>query len=294
MQRFRVNKNRNYTTIYNGFLQDKTISLKAKGLLAFILSLPEDWDLSVAGLVMCTLEGKEAVGTAIRELVEKGYINRVRVHVNGKFKGYNYEVFEEPRYFQKPDFQNSENQKTGNQKTGNPQQINTKGNNILKEESTNNICQNENFDENRELFSQEEKEEKKKSSAKKRKEAPKKISLHTACKNIFIEKYEEWKELSYYWTPADAKGLSQLIKKMQYLKKDATEQEIIHSFKVFLSMVQQVDQWVFENLSMKLLNSKFNDLAAKMRNNHRSAATQYPQNNGYGDLANNILNTLNS
>ncbi len=96
MQRFRVNKNKNYTTIYNGFLQDKTISLKAKGLLAFILSLPEEWDLSVKGLEKCTKEGKEAVGTAINELIEYGYIKRKLIHENGKLRGYNYEVFEEP------------------------------------------------------------------------------------------------------------------------------------------------------------------------------------------------------
>ncbi len=194
------------------------------------------------------------------------------------------------------DFQETEKQDTENQFTGNPQQINTKGNNILNKEITNNICQNENFDENQEsLFPEEEKEEKKKSCAKKRKETPSKITLHSACKNHFIEKYEEWKGLTYYWTGADAKALSQLISKMKYLKKDATDQEILHSYTVFLSMIKQVDQWVFDNLSMKILNSKFNDLAAKMRNNHRPAvSTQYPQNNGYGDLANSILQTLNS
>lgn len=61
----RVEKNKNFTTMSNYHLRDKELSLKAKGLLSQILSLPENWDYSVRGLVAICLEGKDCIVTTL-------------------------------------------------------------------------------------------------------------------------------------------------------------------------------------------------------------------------------------
>ena len=65
---FRVEKNKNYTTMSNYHLRDKNISLKAKGLLSWMLSNDDDWDYSLAGIVACCKEGETSVTTALKEL----------------------------------------------------------------------------------------------------------------------------------------------------------------------------------------------------------------------------------
>lgn len=112
---FRVNKNTNYTVMSNYHLRDKNLSLKAKGLLSLMLSLPPSWDYSVAGLCAICKEGREAVQTALKELESNNYLVRTREHAkSGKF-GYIYDIYEKPRTVQP---------QTGNPCTVNPQQIN--------------------------------------------------------------------------------------------------------------------------------------------------------------------------
>lgn len=65
---FRVEKNANYTTMSNFHLRDKTLSLKAKGLLSMLLSLPESWNYSVRGLATISREGKDGILSALQEL----------------------------------------------------------------------------------------------------------------------------------------------------------------------------------------------------------------------------------
>ena len=96
MQVFRVIKNKNYTTICNGIYKDKALSLKAKGLLSMILSLPADWDLTINGLVKICKDGKRAMTSIISELIAAGYITRQQVRENGSFAGYDYCVYEQP------------------------------------------------------------------------------------------------------------------------------------------------------------------------------------------------------
>ena len=69
---FRVEKNRNYTVMSNVHLKDKGISLKAKGLLSVILSLPEDWNYTTRGLAAICKEGVDSIGAALRELESAG------------------------------------------------------------------------------------------------------------------------------------------------------------------------------------------------------------------------------
>ena len=67
MEVIRVIKNKNYTTISNQLFKNKTISLKAKGLMAYLLSLPNDWNLSINGIVACSKEGRRSIGNTIKE-----------------------------------------------------------------------------------------------------------------------------------------------------------------------------------------------------------------------------------
>lgn len=75
---FRVEKNKNYTTISNHHLQDRNISLKAKGLLTLMLSLPPDWDMTLKGLVSLSGDGVDSVRSGIQELEKNGYLRRSR------------------------------------------------------------------------------------------------------------------------------------------------------------------------------------------------------------------------
>lgn len=90
-------KNANYTTISNVFLRDKELSLKAKGLLATILSLPEKWDFSIKGICATIKEGTTAVYSAINELKENGYCKVVTYrNEKGMIVGNDYTFYEDP------------------------------------------------------------------------------------------------------------------------------------------------------------------------------------------------------
>ena len=93
---FRVQKNSNYTVMSNEHLRNPGLSLKAKGLLSQMLSLPEDWDYSLEGLSRINKEGIDAIRTAIRELERFGYLERHRVRDElGKLTGTEYIVHEQ-------------------------------------------------------------------------------------------------------------------------------------------------------------------------------------------------------
>jgi len=93
----RVIKNKQYTTICNRIFKDKRLSLKAKGLLAMLLSLSDNWDLSINGLEVILKEGKDSIRTTINELMKNGYIIREREkNKRGIFIGIKYIVFENP------------------------------------------------------------------------------------------------------------------------------------------------------------------------------------------------------
>lgn len=73
---FRVERTRDYTVMSNYHLRDKHLSLKAKGLLSQMLSLPEDWDYTLTGLACINKESKDAIRSAVNELEDAGYIKR--------------------------------------------------------------------------------------------------------------------------------------------------------------------------------------------------------------------------
>lgn len=127
MEIIRVIKNKNYSTINNEILRDKTISLKAKGLLITILSLPPGWDLTIAGMSAICKEGKRSIGSAINELIEFGYIKRNALKNGTMFAGYEYFVYESP----KCGFVDTQNGDTQNVVTQNSTQLSTYKNKTL-------------------------------------------------------------------------------------------------------------------------------------------------------------------
>ena len=93
---FKIEKNKNYTIMSNHHLRDKLLSYKAKGLLSFMLSLPEDWDYSINGLVKVSKEGKKAIRAMLEELEENHYLISKRIQLkNGQFD-YEYHIYEMP------------------------------------------------------------------------------------------------------------------------------------------------------------------------------------------------------
>ena len=88
---FRVEKNKGYTVMSNHHLRNKELSLKAKGLLSQMLSLPEDWDYTLAGLSLINREKIYAIREAVRELENAGYIQRSRERdEKGRLRGTTY------------------------------------------------------------------------------------------------------------------------------------------------------------------------------------------------------------
>jgi len=100
---FRVERTNNYTVMSNYHLRDKTLSLKAKGLLSLMLSLPETWDYTLAGLARISLEGKDAIRAAVVELEKAGYIHRSQTTDKaGKFSSNEYIIREYPASHEPP------------------------------------------------------------------------------------------------------------------------------------------------------------------------------------------------
>lgn len=129
MATIRVHKTKNYTVMSNTHLRDKSLSLKAKGLLSVMLSLPDNWDYSIAGLVAISKENETAVKSALNELKDNNYVVVTKENPtksNGGRIKYTYEVYEEP-YKQKIEKQDAENLWVECQQVENHGQLNTNG-----------------------------------------------------------------------------------------------------------------------------------------------------------------------
>lgn len=95
---FRVERTRDYTVMSNHHLKNRSLSLKAKGLLSVMLSLPDEWDYTLRGLASISREGVDAIREAIRELEDAGYIVRSRGrNEKGQLSGTEYVIYENPQ-----------------------------------------------------------------------------------------------------------------------------------------------------------------------------------------------------
>ena len=94
---FRVERNKGYTVMSNHHIRNKELTFKAKGLLSQMLSLPEDWDYTLAGLSHINRESVDAIRTAVWELEREGYIRRSQNRSdNGKMADMIYTIYEQP------------------------------------------------------------------------------------------------------------------------------------------------------------------------------------------------------
>ncbi|MBF0101657.1 MAG: hypothetical protein HQK77_12190 [Desulfobacterales bacterium] len=138
----RIEKNKNFSVISNIHLNDKNLSWKAKGLLTFLLSKPDNWQISIKNLMKASTDRYEATMSGLNELIEFGYITRQQLKdESGKFSKIEYIVIESPNYKQvnnnivlenvpKSGFPITGFPLTGFPLTGNPNLLNTEVNNI--------------------------------------------------------------------------------------------------------------------------------------------------------------------
>ena len=118
---FRVAKTRDYTVMSNYHLRDKNLTLKAKGLLSLILSLPEDWNYTTRGLAAICKEGVDSIGAALRELESAGYLTRHRLRDrSGRISDTEYVVYESPHKETEADSPDTASQGTDGSDTASP------------------------------------------------------------------------------------------------------------------------------------------------------------------------------
>lgn len=134
---FRVEKTKDFTIMCNHHLRNPNLSLKAKGLLSLMLSLPENWDYTTKGLSFICKEGVDSIGTALKELEREGYLTRRRIRFgNGQLGDIEYTIHEIPEEPEtevpEPKRENPEqvnpeqdNPRQGKPKQENPAQLNT-------------------------------------------------------------------------------------------------------------------------------------------------------------------------
>ena len=131
---FRIERTRDYTVMSNHHLRNANLSLKAKGLLSMMLSLPEDWNYTTRGLAKICKEGVDAIGAALRELEAAGYIVRHKLRDRqGRISDTEYVIYEQPQ-LRKPDTDSpdTENPYMDKPDTEKPAELNTKRSNIQK------------------------------------------------------------------------------------------------------------------------------------------------------------------
>lgn len=100
MAKFKVNKTKDYTIMSNYHLKEKNMSLKAKGLLSVMLSLPDNWEYSISGLVAISLENETTIKSALSELKKLGYLEVIKLMPNESETGridYIYNIYEKPK-----------------------------------------------------------------------------------------------------------------------------------------------------------------------------------------------------
>jgi len=146
---FRVEKSKDYTVMCNHHLRNRDLSLKAKGLLSQMLSLPENWDYTLRGLAAINMEKLDAIRTAVLELEQQGYIIRQQGRTaNGKMAAIEYTIYEQPQPPASPRLENPNTAKPTLEKpcsdypntvkpnTENPTQLSIESNKILKKSNT--------------------------------------------------------------------------------------------------------------------------------------------------------------
>ena len=122
---FRIEKTRDYTVMSNHHLKDRTLTLKSKGLLSMMLSLPDEWNYTTRGLAAICREGVDSIGAALKELETHGYIRRTQLRdEKGKITDTEYVIYEMPQC-EPPSSPGTPLPDTAEPCTENPAQLNT-------------------------------------------------------------------------------------------------------------------------------------------------------------------------
>src|SRR5271165_2591535 len=99
---YRVEHNKNYTTINNSIAKDKRLSYRAKGIWLYAFSRPDDWSFNIIDIMNQSTDGKDAIKGSLKELEVCGYLVRTQSRdENNKFKKYEWTFYETPREIQK-------------------------------------------------------------------------------------------------------------------------------------------------------------------------------------------------
>ena len=137
MSRIKIHKDQNYTAMFNYHLQNKEMSLKAKGLLSLMYSLPDNWTYSIEGLASISKEGVDCISQTLREIEKFGFIKRTRIRdEKGRLRSADYDVYDRPIWAKpilenpgqvNPEQDNPEQEKPGllNTNKQNTKEINT-------------------------------------------------------------------------------------------------------------------------------------------------------------------------
>ena len=137
MSVFKIEKTKDFTVMSNYHLRDKNLSLKAKGLLSFMLSLPEDWDYSLMGLCAICKESRDAIRSTLKELQIYNYLEIEKIRGDKGYFEYNYLIYEKPREKEKVIDKNYPD--TGNPHLDNPNMENHPQINTNKQNTNNKI-----------------------------------------------------------------------------------------------------------------------------------------------------------
>lgn len=149
----RVAKNSNYVVMNRTALNDKRLSWKAKGIMAYLLSMPDDWVFYMDELVTHASDGKASFRSGFNELKEHGYVERVPIREGQRIVRWETIVHEVPKKSLLTDFQEVENQEVDFQEVENPTLLNTDNNQVLNIPSTdNNSTTTNTADRSQEIF----------------------------------------------------------------------------------------------------------------------------------------------
>lgn len=222
MEIVRVEKTRNYTVMSNYHFKEKDMSLKAKGLLSLMLSLPEDWNYSIEGLTKLCKDGKDSVMSAVKEIIGFGYLQRIqKTDDSGKYAGYDYVLYEKP---------NTEEPKTGKPNTENPQQLNT-----IYNKSTIIIKEKEEYKEEKE------------------KQGVALNSSYSICNKATEEDYIRWFENTYSIYPrkvSKVQSKKTYIKKLQGLDYESAYKKVGYIYKL---LKRQIQTWQEEDRKLEYI-----------------------------------------
>lgn len=135
----KTKKEKNFTVLDNTFIKDTRLSWKAKGLMTYLLSLPDDWTIHLSEIEKHATDGKSALRSAINELKELGYLKAEQKRENNRFAEMVYIIIENPTEDSPfTDFQQTENLQTEKQFTENQPLQNTNNDKVLNKQNTNN------------------------------------------------------------------------------------------------------------------------------------------------------------